>query len=448
MPNIELALKWYYDRISKVYYSMDYRNGQQINSAGQLVNSGGRPGFDCSSALYYALIQGGYLSAGTWIGNTDSLYRDLEKNGWEQVKPDGNGYIATQRGDLGLWGKRGVSGGGAGHAMAWVNPDDIIHCSYGYNGIAVSNHDWLSALNGYPELTVYRYTGASLPAPTNAVDQIIEIGSLIKFDKAFRADDVQLIGDVWQVQSNELCQANFTWDDNGIPSTPLIEVDNDGFATPDQELEVGSTYKLPGKFSVQDVGQDGDRWLALIESNGLKFWVDIETATEVSASDSGTSTPSLRPPVTTPTPIVDVTPVPTKTPEPTPNPTLPVPVDEPKPEPKPPVINIPKEEVMAFTKEQRDQLAVATKDAMVTIDKVGEGAEVQEIVNNIPKNVKVAVYLVGDSLLGASALTPQVMVFLHTADPFVQASALSSTLATAGLFLLTMFGIYKNGQGK
>ena len=44
------------DRVGKVTYSMDYRNGP---------NS-----YDCSSAVYYALMAGGAISAG-WANNIE-----------------------------------------------------------------------------------------------------------------------------------------------------------------------------------------------------------------------------------------------------------------------------------------------------------------------------------------------------------------------------------------
>lgn len=349
MPDKELFLKWFYDRKGKVTYSMDRRLGPSS--------------YDCSSSVYLSLKQGGYLPVSFRVGNTDTLFRDLESNGWSQLQPNAQGNFDTQRGDIFIWGVRGASGGGAGHTGAFVDADNVIHCSYGYNGIHVDNYDWLRSIqNPVPTQTFYRYTGASAPAPTNAVDQVIEVGSLIKFDKVFTADDVQLIDGVWQVRTNKLCPVNFTWADNGIPVAPLVEVDSDGFATPDQELAVGSLYKLPGRFAVQDVGQDSGVWLALIEHDGLKFWVNIEPATEIPASDAGTSVPTTRP---QPAPVE---PTPEPTPEPVQPPVVPVPETPIVDTPTPPVVNIPKEEEMAFSKEQQSELSVATQSVLDSND--------------------------------------------------------------------------------
>ncbi len=54
--NIETAIRWMTDRVGRVTYSMDFRNGP---------NS-----FDCSSSVYYALMSAGAISAG-WAVNTE-----------------------------------------------------------------------------------------------------------------------------------------------------------------------------------------------------------------------------------------------------------------------------------------------------------------------------------------------------------------------------------------
>lgn len=311
---LEQAIAWFEARKGKVTYSMAERRGPSS--------------YDCSSSVYYALIQASIFPVGIYIGNTDSLFGDLERHGWVQLQPNAQGNFDTQRGDVFIWGTRGNSNGGLGHTGMFENANDIIHCSYGYNGIAVSNYDWLHSINGTPPQTFYRYSG-STPAPANnPTDQVVEIGSFVKFDKVYTVNDVQDISDVWQVRTTELCPSGFTWADNGIPAAGLTEIDGDGFATTDQELAIGSSYKIPGKFQVSDVGATGDRWLAQIEYSGLKFWVDLETAIEVDANDPGTPTPGNRPAPPAPQPD----PVPTP---PTPDPVVPAPVPDPTPEPQP-----------------------------------------------------------------------------------------------------------------
>ena len=93
---IDALINWFMARKGRVTYSMTYRNGPSS--------------YDCSSAVYLALIEAGFLPKGSWVGNTDSLYGDLERNGWEKLPLDANGNADTRRGDIFLWGKRGASG--------------------------------------------------------------------------------------------------------------------------------------------------------------------------------------------------------------------------------------------------------------------------------------------------------------------------------------------------
>lgn len=65
--NLETSIRWMSDRVGKVTYSMDYRNGP---------NS-----YDCSSAVYYALMAGGAISAG-WAVNTEYMHDWLIRNGY------------------------------------------------------------------------------------------------------------------------------------------------------------------------------------------------------------------------------------------------------------------------------------------------------------------------------------------------------------------------------
>lgn len=115
----------------------------------------------------------------------------------------------------------------------------------------------------------------------NKPDQILAVGSRIIFDKSYRVDNMALIHGIWQVQTNALCPIDFTWDDNGIPVMPLTEVAG-GVGNPnDQALQIGSRYKIPGTYTVLNLGAYKGRWLAQIDMQGWKLWVDVETVTEV-----------------------------------------------------------------------------------------------------------------------------------------------------------------------
>ena len=60
MGKIDVMIQWFRDRLGKVTYSMDYRNGPHS--------------YDCSSAVYSALIKAGFLPPNTWLGNTETLF--------------------------------------------------------------------------------------------------------------------------------------------------------------------------------------------------------------------------------------------------------------------------------------------------------------------------------------------------------------------------------------
>ncbi|OTN86315.1 hypothetical protein A5819_003149 [Enterococcus sp. 7E2_DIV0204] len=151
MSNISAMIGWMSDRLGKVTYSMTNRLGP---------NS-----YDCSSAVYNALIAGGFLKAGS-MGNTETLFNDLERNGWQQVQPDANGNYPAKKGDIFIWGTRGQTLGAAGHTGIFIDDSDqIIHCNYGFNGITVNDHDYIWNLNGQPAITIYRFKGEQTEKP-------------------------------------------------------------------------------------------------------------------------------------------------------------------------------------------------------------------------------------------------------------------------------------------
>lgn len=117
------------------------------------------------------------------MGNTETLFDDLERNGWQQVQPINGNYLA-KRGDVFILGTRGHTLGAAGHTGIFVDDNDnIIHCNYGYNGITVNNHDTIWGYNGQPAITIYRYTGntggkpdqkPSIPKPVEPTPQNLD----------------------------------------------------------------------------------------------------------------------------------------------------------------------------------------------------------------------------------------------------------------------------------
>lgn len=179
----ELMIGWFAARQGRVTYSMESRNGPYS--------------YDCSSSVYSAMIYAGLRPVGSWLGNTESMFRDLPAAGWYELPYDPVTGFDAQRGDVFIWGRQGSSIGAAGHTGMFVDPANIIHCNYGYNGITVNNHDAIWSANGSPVCAVYRYKGntpavPSVPANNTkpaapAVDPLEEIMSWYPNKAAFEA---------------------------------------------------------------------------------------------------------------------------------------------------------------------------------------------------------------------------------------------------------------------
>ncbi|EOS60038.1 hypothetical protein C815_01776 [Firmicutes bacterium M10-2] len=142
---IQNMINWMETRKGKIFYSMEQRLGP---------NS-----YDCSSAVYFALQEGGFLPTGT-MGNTDTLFNHLEQNGWSQIVPD-----QADRGDIFIWGVRGGSSGASGHTGIFTDHTHIIHCNYSNNGISEDIYETVWQAKGNPVQTIYRYSNQSVIDP-------------------------------------------------------------------------------------------------------------------------------------------------------------------------------------------------------------------------------------------------------------------------------------------
>ncbi|HEL2388842.1 TPA: glucosaminidase domain-containing protein [Streptococcus suis] len=147
--NLETSIRWMSDRVGKVSYSMDYRNGP---------NS-----YDCSSAVYYALMSAGAISAG-WAVNTEYEHDWLIKNGYKLIAE--NQDWDAKRGDIFIWGRRGQSSGAGGHTGIFVDPDNIIHCNYANNSITINNYNQTAAASGWMYCYVYRLANQPTTSPS------------------------------------------------------------------------------------------------------------------------------------------------------------------------------------------------------------------------------------------------------------------------------------------
>ncbi len=158
--NMEQAIAWMEARRGKVTYSMDYRNGP---------NS-----YDCSSAVYYALMSAGAVSAG-WAVNTEYEHDWLLKNGFKLIAE--NSVFSAQRGDIFIWGKRGQSAGAGGHTGIFVDSNNIIHCNYARNGITVDGYLAVARAAGNKYYYIYRPSGQSTVSSSTAgksIDQLVQ----------------------------------------------------------------------------------------------------------------------------------------------------------------------------------------------------------------------------------------------------------------------------------
>lgn len=277
---MDKVIEWFQQRQGRVSYSMDYRNGP---------NS-----YDCSSAIYHALIYAGILPQGFRIGNTETEFVDLPKFGFQRIEADVNGYIPTQRGDIFIWGKQGYTNGADGHTGIYLDSDNIIHCAYAYNGIHTDNHDDLARVNNTQYLTIFRYTGKpqNAPAPQpqpEVIDDVINIGSHFKITKSMRVAEVNIHEDRRELKIDELCPRGFTWEENGVPADWAVKVDDDGYKI-DGEINAGDLVKLQGAFVAQEVVQNDGMWFARVKRDGIDVWMELTPVTEIPAGEYGTKT--------------------------------------------------------------------------------------------------------------------------------------------------------------
>lgn len=82
---------------------------------------------DCSGTIYDSLRKAGATNAG-WILNTDSMHDWLIKNNFELIAQ--NKEWAMKRGDVVILGKKGASGGAAGHVFLAIDGINAIHCTW------------------------------------------------------------------------------------------------------------------------------------------------------------------------------------------------------------------------------------------------------------------------------------------------------------------------------
>lgn len=277
---MDKVIDWFQQRQGRVSYSMNYRNGP---------NS-----YDCSSSIYHALIYSGILPQGFRIGNTETMFVDLPKFGFQRIEADANGYIPTQRGDIFIWGKQGYTLGANGHTGIFIDNDNIIHCAYAYKGIHTDEHDKLAGWNNVQYLTIFRYTGKpqNTPAPAlqnEAIDDVINIGSHFKINSVLQVAEVNINDGRRELKIDALCPRGFTWAENGIPANWAVKVDGDSYKI-DGEINAGDLVKIQGAFVALEVVQNDGMWFARVKRDGIDVWMELTPVTEIPDGEYGTKT--------------------------------------------------------------------------------------------------------------------------------------------------------------
>lgn len=409
---MDKVIEWFQQRQGRVSYSMINRNGESS--------------YDCSSSIYHALIYAGILPQGFRIGNTETEFVDLPKFGFQRIEADANGYIPTQRGDIFIWGKQGYTNGAGGHTGIYLDNDNIIHCSYGYNGIHTDNHDWLAGINGVQDLTIFRYTGQSQPAPqpqNEAIDDVINIGSHFKFPQALQVAEVNINDGRRELKIDALCPRGFTWAENGLPANWATKVDNDGYKV-EGEINAGDWVKINGAFVALEVVQNDGMWFSKINRDGIDVWVELTPVTEIPAGDNGTIVENRPIP---PTPTLEETPAQPETQaEPTPI------VEEKKEEP---MENKPQVEIKInerkFTDKEIKMLEDLQKEANSNIANT-------EYEPRISEKAKTTVYFIADLGILTNMLIATICVILIP-NATKEILAISGAIATAFAGLKPIF---------
>lgn len=122
---------------------------------------------DCSGTIYDSLRKAGASDAG-WVLNTDSMHDWLIKNGFKLIATSKT--WSMKRGDIVILGKKGQSGGAAGHVFMAVDGTNAIHCTWksaSANGVYVDNENTMPYSMGW---YVYRLenTGGNNNGNTNS----------------------------------------------------------------------------------------------------------------------------------------------------------------------------------------------------------------------------------------------------------------------------------------
>lgn len=243
------------------HYGMGDRYGNDADGDGRIE-------YDCSSAVSKAVG----LSLNN---NTETLKSNLPTIGYNCIYDGVDGSIDFKRGDVVIWGPRDGSSslGAFGHVMIMTSPSTMIHCSYGYDGIAETDYNQIWEINGRPRETVFRENGqaaAPQPAPLANKSQNLKI---------YRVDDLQFVNGIWQVRCDDLCPVDFDWTQNGIACEDIDITDANGNVIDDQVTKVGSYFVINPNKVVSDgegaYGSGGYYWRHITLAASGQIWLSV-----------------------------------------------------------------------------------------------------------------------------------------------------------------------------
>lgn len=115
MTSRKALIQWYLDREGKVSYSTENRTGPHS--------------YDSASAIFSALIAGGFLAQGTALGSMSLLYQ-LDTVLLHQIN-----RREIQAGDIFIAGFRGNELGNGAYSGIVLDNSEVIYCKQSANGI-------------------------------------------------------------------------------------------------------------------------------------------------------------------------------------------------------------------------------------------------------------------------------------------------------------------------
>ena len=229
---VKEALKW-----------MDDHHRHKGNYPYSMVRRYGNPGYDCSSAVYYALIAGGVLPKDTYIGNTETLFK-LKGTYLDEIYS----YKDVRPGDIFIRGGQGTSAGAGGHTGMFYKKDGIVHSNYSNNGISYNDNGsyigyFLDRKRSWNERYFRpRYGGKKLETPSSKKQSVGKSANkkLIKYEN-------------WHGITQTACHVR---------------------ADASTNAAIVATYPMGSKINYDRVYEgDGYRWISYVGNSGKRRYV-------------------------------------------------------------------------------------------------------------------------------------------------------------------------------